>query len=57
MILPGLALTLVVVSFNILGEAIALQKLPRAIRGRALRGRIRARAEEERRVNPDVQRK
>jgi ABC-type dipeptide/oligopeptide/nickel transport system permease subunit len=56
-ILPGLALTLVVVSFNILGEAIALQKLPRAIRGRALSRRIRARAEEERRVNPDAQRK
>jgi len=56
-ILPGLALTLVVVSFNLLGEAIALQKLPRAVRRRALSPRIRARAEEERRVNPDVQRK
>lgn len=54
-VLPGLALTLVVVSFNILGEAIALQKLPRAIRGRVLRRRIRARAEEERRTKPDGQ--
>ena len=53
-VLPGLALTLLVVSFNLLGEAIALQKLPRAIRGRALRRRIRARADDARRNNPGV---
>jgi ABC-type dipeptide/oligopeptide/nickel transport system permease subunit len=56
-ILPGLALTLLVLSFNILGEAIALQKLPRAIRGRTLRRRIRGRAEEERRLNSGAQHK
>lgn len=49
-VLPGLALTLLVVSFNILGESIALQKLPRAIRGRALRRRVRARAHEARSI-------
>ena len=49
-ILPGLALTLVVVSFNVLGEAIALQKLPRAIKGRALRKRIRIRELQERQL-------
>lgn len=54
-VLPGLALTLVVVSFNVLGEAIALQKLPRAIRGRTLRRRIRARAEEALRVELDAE--
>ena len=48
-VLPGLALTLLVVSFNVLGEAIALQKLPRAIRGRALRRRIRVRTDDARR--------
>ena len=53
-VLPGLALTAVVVSFNVLGEAIALQKLPRAIVGRALRRRIRARIEEERRTGADA---
>lgn len=46
-IVPGLALTLVVVSFNLLGEAFALQKVPRAVRGRALRRLRRARAAEE----------
>lgn len=40
-IIPGLALTAVVVSFNLLGEAFALQKVPRALRGRLL-GRKRA---------------
>ncbi|MBL8579870.1 MAG: ABC transporter permease subunit [Mesorhizobium sp.] len=46
-ILPGMALTLVVVSFNLLGEAFALQKVPRPVRGGLLRKRRRARAEEE----------
>ncbi|ABE35863.1 binding--dependent transport system inner membrane component family protein [Paraburkholderia xenovorans LB400] len=46
-VLPGLALTLVVISFNVLGEAIALQKLPRAVKGRAMTKRMRARALEE----------
>jgi len=54
-LLPGLALTLVVVSFNVLGEAIALQKLPRAIKGRVLLKRIRARADEEETVKRGVQ--
>ena len=36
-IIPGLALTAVVVSFNLLGEAFALQKVPRAVRGGLLR--------------------
>jgi ABC-type dipeptide/oligopeptide/nickel transport system permease subunit len=40
-IIPGLALTAVVVSFNLLGEAFALQKVPRAVRGRFL-GRKKA---------------
>ncbi|MER9443304.1 ABC transporter permease [Mesorhizobium sp. M0340] len=46
-VLPGLALTLVVVSFNLLGEAFALQKVPRPVRGATLRRRRRARAREE----------
>lgn len=46
-ILPGLALTLVVVSFNLLGEAFALSKVPRPARGLRLRRRKRARAAEE----------
>jgi hypothetical protein len=54
-LLPGLALTLVVVSFNVLGEAIALQKLPRAIKGRVLLKRIRARADEEKAIKRGVQ--
>jgi ABC-type dipeptide/oligopeptide/nickel transport system permease subunit len=54
-LLPGLALTLVVVSFNVLGEAIALQKLPRAIKGRVLSKRIRARADEEKTIKRGVQ--
>ncbi|WP_235443093.1 ABC transporter permease [Caballeronia mineralivorans] len=54
-LLPGLALTLVVVSFNVLGEAIALQKLPRAIKGRALSRRIRARADEEKTIKRGAQ--
>lgn len=47
-ILPGLALTMVVVSFNLLGETFALQKVPRPIRGSALRKRRSLRAREER---------
>ncbi len=54
-LLPGLALTLVVVSFNVLGEAIALQKLPRAIKGRVLSRRIRARADEEKTIKQGAQ--
>lgn len=46
-ILPGLALTLVVVSFNLLGEAFALQKVPRPIRGRLFRRRKAERADED----------
>ncbi|MHB0953439.1 MAG: ABC transporter permease [Allorhizobium sp.] len=46
-IIPGLALTLVVVSFNLLGETFALQKVPKPVRGRLLRLRRQNRAEEE----------
>lgn len=46
-VIPGLALTLVVVSFNLLGEAFALQKVPRAVRGGFLRRKKAARAREE----------
>ena len=46
-IVPGLALTLVVVSFNLLGEAFALQKVPRAVAGRSLRRKRAARRAEE----------
>lgn len=46
-IIPGLALTAVVVSFNLLGEAFALQKVPRAVRGGFLRRKKAARAAEE----------
>ncbi|ESX63993.1 hypothetical protein X759_32680 [Mesorhizobium sp. LSHC420B00] len=46
-VLPGLALTLVVVSFNLLGETFALQKVPRPVRGGMLRKRKLARAREE----------
>ena len=46
-IIPGLALTLVVVSFNLLGEAFALQKVPRAVRGGLLKRRKSARTVEE----------
>lgn len=46
-IIPGLALTAVVVSFNLLGEAFALQKVPRAVRGGMLRRKKAARAAEE----------
>lgn len=46
-IIPGLALTAVVVSFNLLGEAFALQKVPKAVRGGLLRRRRAARAVEE----------
>ena len=46
-IIPGLALTAVVVSFNLLGETFALQKVPRAVRGRLLARKKAARAVEE----------
>ena len=46
-IIPGLALTAVVVSFNLLGEAFALQKVPRAVRGALLRRKKAARMAEE----------
>lgn len=46
-IIPGLALTAVVVSFNLLGEAFALQKVPKAVRGGFLRRKKAARAAEE----------
>ncbi len=46
-IIPGLALTAVVVSFNLLSEAFALQKVPRAVRGRLLSRKKAARAAEE----------
>lgn len=48
-IIPGIALTLVVVSFNLLGEAFALQKVPKPLRGRLLRLRRALRTEEEKR--------
>lgn len=47
-LIPGIALTLVVVSFNLLGEAFALQKVPRAVRGRLLGQRRAERRAEER---------
>lgn len=53
-IIPGLALTAVVVSFNLLGEAFALQKVPRAIRGRLL-GRKRAERTKEDRARISVE--
>jgi peptide/nickel transport system permease protein len=46
-IIPGLALTCVVVSFNLLGEAFALQKVPRALGRRLLSQKRKERAEEE----------
>ncbi|WP_422366275.1 ABC transporter permease [Pelagibius sp.] len=46
-IIPGLALTAVVVSFNLLGEAFALQKVPRTLKGYALSRKRRARKSEE----------
>jgi len=46
-VIPGVALTAVVVSFNLLGEAFALQKVPRAVRGSLLGRKKAARAVEE----------
>lgn len=46
-IIPGLALTAVVVSFNLLGEAFALQKVPKALGMRLLRRRRAERADAE----------
>lgn len=46
-VIPGLVLTAVVVSFNLLGEAFALQKVPRTVRGGLLRRKKAARSKEE----------
>ena len=46
-LIPGLALTADVVSFTLLGEAFALQKVPRAVRGGLLWRKKPARAAEE----------
>lgn len=46
-VIPGLALTAVVVSFNLLGEAFALQKVPKVQGARLLRRRRAERADEE----------
>lgn len=55
-IIPGLALTAVVVSFNLLGEAFALQKVPRALSGRRLRRkRAERRAEDHARTAAERQ--
>lgn len=45
-IVPGVALTLVVVSFNLLGEHFALSKVQKTLASRALRRRIAARRAE-----------
>ncbi len=46
-VIPGLALTAVVVSFNLLGEAFALQKVPKVQGARLLRRRRAEQADEE----------
>ena len=46
-VIPGLALTAVVVIFNLLGEAFALQKVPKAVAGRLLRRKRQERAAED----------
>ena len=46
-ILPGIALTMVVVSFNLLGESFALKKVPRALGGLRLRRLKAKRLKEE----------
>lgn len=46
-IAPGLALTMVVVSFNLLGEYFALKKVPKTLRGRSLKRLKAVRAQEE----------
>ena len=46
-IVPGAALTLVVISFNLLGEYFALRKVQKALAPRALRRRMAARHAEE----------
>lgn len=43
---PGVALTLVVLGFNLVGEAFALQKVPRPLKGWRLRRRVARRARE-----------
>jgi peptide/nickel transport system permease protein len=55
-IIPGLALTAVVVSFNLLGEAFALQKVPRALKGRLLgRKRTERSGEDQARISAEGQ--
>ena len=53
-IVPGIALTLVVISFNLLGEYFALRKLQRPLTRRALRKRLAARKVEERELESTV---
>ena len=53
-IVPGVALTLVVMSFNLLGEYFALKKVPKALGPRALRRRVAARHAEERKLASSV---
>ncbi|MCL6271327.1 ABC transporter permease [Sansalvadorimonas sp. 2012CJ34-2] len=50
-VLPGLALTLVVSSFNLLGEHFALKKVPRGLTQRHLKILKRLRAQEEARIS------
>lgn len=50
-IIPGIALTLVVVSFNLLGEYFALKKVPRPLPKRRLMRLIAARRAEEEMLN------
>jgi peptide/nickel transport system permease protein len=52
-ILPGLALTLVVVGFNLLGEYFALLKVPRTLSGSKLRRLKAARRKEEEQVKSE----
>lgn len=47
---PGLALTLTVLAFNLAGEALALHKVPRPLRGWKLKRRMAARAHEMRKL-------
>ena len=54
-ILPGLALTLVVVGFNLLGESIALNRVPRPMSQRRMR-RLRAEAVDRRSVTAEPSR-
>ena len=53
-IVPGVALTLVVVSFNLLGEYFALRKVQKTLAPRALRWRIAARRSEALKLEASV---